>query len=56
MFGTRDRTVRPRRTAELVSQLPKGRLEWVADGGHVLMEEVPEQINATLIEFLASTG
>ena len=56
MFGTRDRTVRPLRTAELVAQLPKGRLEWITDGGHVLMEEVPERISARLIEFLTPTG
>ncbi|MDA1080137.1 MAG: alpha/beta hydrolase [Gemmatimonadetes bacterium] len=56
VFGTDDRTVRPLRTAELVSQLPRGRLEWVEGGGHVLMEEVPELVNTALVEFLSSTG
>ena len=56
VFGTSDRTVRPRRAAELVEALPRGRLEWVEGGGHVVMEEVPERINAMLIEFLASAG
>ncbi len=56
MFGTRDRTVRPVHTRDIVARLPKGRLEWIADGGHVLMEEVPERINARLVEFLSHTG
>jgi pimeloyl-ACP methyl ester carboxylesterase len=56
MFGTTDRTVKPRGTEEIVRQLPNGRLEWVEGGGHVLMEEVPERVNAALIEFLGSKG
>jgi len=56
VFGTSDRTVRPLRAQEIVKLLPLGRLEWIEGGGHVLMEEVPEQVTAMLIEFLAPTG
>jgi pimeloyl-ACP methyl ester carboxylesterase len=51
-FGTADRTVRPVGTAEIVAGLPRGRLEMVEGGGHVLMEEIPDQVNARLVEFL----
>jgi pimeloyl-ACP methyl ester carboxylesterase len=56
VFGTTDKTVRPTRAAELVAALPKGRLEWIEGGGHVVMEEVPERINALLVEFLGRPG
>jgi pimeloyl-ACP methyl ester carboxylesterase len=52
VFGTRDRTVKPTVAAEIAAQLPNGRLEWVEGGGHVLMEEIPAQTNAMLVEFL----
>lgn len=54
MFGTLDRTVRPADAARLVAALPEGRLEWVAQGGHVVMEEVPNRTNRMLIEFLSA--
>lgn len=56
VFGTRDRTVRPVRTAEIVRALPRARLEWIEGGGHVVMEEVPERVNARVVEFLAGAG
>lgn len=56
VFGTSDRTVRPLRAQEIVKLLPRGRLEWIEGGGHVLMEEIPERITAMLVEFLAPTG
>lgn len=56
VFGTSDRTVRPRRAAELVAALPRGRLEWIEGGGHVVMEEVPDVVNGMLVEFLAPAG
>jgi pimeloyl-ACP methyl ester carboxylesterase len=56
VFGTRDRTVKPTVTAEIVTQLPRGRLEWVDGGGHVLMEEIPARVNGMLIEFLRRVG
>ena len=56
VFGTRDRTVKPTATAAIVARLPRGRLEWVEGGGHVLMEEIPAQVNAMLVEFLAHEG
>lgn len=49
VFGTRDRTVRPVHAARLAAALPVGRLTWVEDGGHVVMEEVPERINALIL-------
>lgn len=48
VFGTRDRTVRPTHAERLVRALPEGRLTWIEDGGHVVMEEAPERINALL--------
>lgn len=56
VFGTADRTVRPKRAAALVAGLPRGRIEWIEGGGHVVMEEVPERVNALLVEFLAPAG
>lgn len=56
VFGTSDSTVKPTVAAELAAQLPNGRLEWVEGGGHVLMEEIPAQVNAMLIEFLRREG
>lgn len=52
VFGTLDRTVRPSHTEELVAALPEGSLEWIVGGGHVVMEEVPGQINDLLTERL----
>lgn len=54
VFGTRDRTIRPRRTAALVAGLPTGRLHWITDAGHVANEEVPDEANALLLEFIAA--
>lgn len=49
VFGTRDRTVRPREAARLAAVLPQGKLTWIEDGGHVVMEEVPERVNALML-------
>jgi len=49
VFGTRDRTVRPLHAAELAANLRQGDLMWIEDGGHVVMEEVPERTNAILL-------
>lgn len=54
IFGTRDRTVRPRHTEALVRAIPQGRLTWIADGGHVVMEEVPQLVNAQMLDDLTS--
>ncbi len=54
IFGTRDRTVRPRHTEALVRAIPRGRLTWIADGGHVVMEEVPQLVNAQMLDDLTS--
>ncbi len=53
IFGTRDRTVRPSSAEALVRALPQGRITWIPDGGHVVMEEVPAQVNAQMIEDLS---
>jgi pimeloyl-ACP methyl ester carboxylesterase len=37
-----------------VAALPSGRLEWVVGGGHVVMEEVPESVNAMLLAFVGA--
>jgi pimeloyl-ACP methyl ester carboxylesterase len=52
VFGTRDRTVRPKAAERLAAALPNGRLTWILDGGHVVMEEAPERVNALLLEDL----
>lgn len=54
IFGTRDRTVRPRSVEALVPLLPKGQLTWITDGGHVVMEEIPERVNAQMLRDLAA--
>lgn len=54
VFGTRDRTVRPTHAAALAATLPQGRLTWIEDGGHVVMEEVPERTNALILGALAA--
>lgn len=53
VFGTRDRTVRPQHAERLARAVPHGRLTWIEDGGHVVMEEVPDRINALLLADLA---
>jgi pimeloyl-ACP methyl ester carboxylesterase len=50
VFGTRDRTVRPVHAERLVASLPAGRLTWITDGGHVVMEEVPDRANALILD------
>jgi pimeloyl-ACP methyl ester carboxylesterase len=52
VFGTLDNTVKPVNAGPLVTALPHGKLEWIEGGGHVVMEEVPERVNALLVEFL----
>lgn len=52
VFGTLDGTVRPDGAARLVDAMPQARLEWIEGGGHVVMEEGPERVNALLLSFL----
>jgi pimeloyl-ACP methyl ester carboxylesterase len=52
VFGTKDRTVRPRGAAERVARLPQGRLVWVQDAGHVACEEAADESNALILEGL----
>ena len=54
VFGTRDQTVRPVHAERLASALPHGRLTWIEDGGHVVMEEVPDRINALILRDLVA--
>lgn len=56
VFGTGDKTVKPDRAQQAVAALPKGRLEWIEGGGHVVMEEAPERVNTMLVEFLRASG
>ena len=56
IFGTEDRTVKPGMAQQQVERLPYGRILWIEDAGHVVMEEVPERTNALLVEFLGSAG
>jgi pimeloyl-ACP methyl ester carboxylesterase len=52
IFGTRDRTVRPKNAEELAAALPNGRLTWIKDGGHVVMEEIADRVNSMLLDDL----
>lgn len=52
VFGTRDRTVRPTSAKTLVAALPRGRIYWVRDAGHVANEETAEEINPVLVQFV----
>lgn len=54
VFGTSDRTVKPLHAARLVAAMPNARLELIEGGGHVVMEEVPDRVNALLTEFLTA--
>lgn len=54
VFGTLDGTVRPDGAARLVDAMPHARLEWIEGGGHVVMEEGPERVNALVLAFLAN--
>ena len=54
VFGTRDQTVRPVHAERLASALPHGHLTWIEDGGHVVMEEVPDRINALILRDLVA--
>jgi pimeloyl-ACP methyl ester carboxylesterase len=53
IFGTRDRTVRPVHAAALVPSLPRGRLHWVQDAGHVANEEAYDEVNPMVLSFIA---
>lgn len=54
VFGTRDRTVRARSLEERVAALPAGRLTRITDGGHVVMEEAPGEVNTMLYDALVA--
>ena len=56
VFGTRDRTVRPVHAERLARALSHGKLEWIEDGGHVVMEEVPDRVNAMMLGALRDRG
>lgn len=49
VFGTRDRTVRPTQAERVARMLPHGTLTWIPDGGHVVMEEVPDRVNTMFL-------
>ena len=51
-FGTLDTTVKPVHAEALTKSLPHGDFQWIEGGGHVVMEEVPETVNALLLGFL----
>ncbi|HKS04854.1 MAG TPA: alpha/beta fold hydrolase [Gemmatimonadaceae bacterium] len=56
VFGTRDRTIRPLHAERLCAAVPDARLVWVHDAGHVVPEEVADESNAHLLEFISRTG
>ena len=56
MFGTQDRIVRPDSAEVYVRHLPAARLELVRGAGHVLPEEVPDRVNAAIVEAARGWG
>jgi pimeloyl-ACP methyl ester carboxylesterase len=50
MFGSADRIVRADSAETYVRSLPDARLELVRGAGHVLPEEVPDRVNALIVE------
>ena len=44
--------VQLKKNRDAVKALPHGKFEWIEGGGHVVMEEGPERVNALLLEFL----
>lgn len=52
LWGDRDRAVDPRSASELQHILKRSELRIVPDGGHILFEEFPEQMNRLMAEWL----
>jgi pimeloyl-ACP methyl ester carboxylesterase len=50
IFGERDHLVRPAASEPIVRHLPDVRVETVARAGHTLPEEVPDVVNAAIID------
>jgi len=50
LFGSRDHLVRPDACRPFAECIPGVRMETVDDAGHTLPEEVPERVNAAVIE------
>jgi pimeloyl-ACP methyl ester carboxylesterase len=52
LWGDRDRAVDPRSARELKKRLPSARVEMMHGVGHLPYEEVPEEFNRIILEFL----
>jgi len=52
MFGTRDRFVDGAHVERLCDELPDVTATWVEGAGHILPEEVPERVNAFVLELI----
>ncbi|HLJ30420.1 MAG TPA: alpha/beta hydrolase [Candidatus Angelobacter sp.] len=54
IWGTRDKAVDPRSAEALRRDLPNAQLKLITGAGHLPFEEVPEEFNRVVMEFLAS--
>ncbi len=54
IWGTRDKAVDPRSAEVLRRDLPNSQLKLITGAGHLPFEEVPEEFNRVVMEFLAS--
>jgi pimeloyl-ACP methyl ester carboxylesterase len=56
LFGTRDRFVDGSELGLVRRERPDAVAEWVAGAGHILPEEVPEQLNPMLVALAGGGG
>ncbi len=55
-WGERDRIVRPESAPELQRRLPKSKLVFFKGAGHLPYEELPEEFNRVVMEFLVESS
>jgi pimeloyl-ACP methyl ester carboxylesterase len=56
IWGEQDRYLGIRLTEELKPWVPKLQLERIPDASHWVQVEVPDQVNALMVNFLRTTG
>jgi pimeloyl-ACP methyl ester carboxylesterase len=56
IWGEKDRVVPKYHAHRHLRELPNARLEWVESAGHLPHEEMPDEVNRLLLEFLDENG
>jgi pimeloyl-ACP methyl ester carboxylesterase len=56
IWGEQDRAVDPSSAQQLLARLPKAELAVIRGAGHLPFEEVPEEFNRLVLDFLARQG